>query len=196
LTFFDLEIPAMAPQKTVLITGCSDGGIGHGLAVVFQQRGYHVFATTRNPATMSKLKDLPNVTLLKLDVRDKADIKAAVEAVTSQSGGTLDYLVNNAGLGHYMPILDLDLDDAQRLFAINVWGPVAIVQAFAPLLIKSQGTVAFITSVAGYLNVPYLGDDGPSIGCFLKPRSNFVDRHLCCVEALSRDHCRDSPSRT
>jgi NAD(P)-dependent dehydrogenase (short-subunit alcohol dehydrogenase family) len=147
----------MTDKGTVLITGCSDDGIGYGLAVAFQKQGYHVFATARNPDKMSKLKDLVNVTLLTMDVTDKAQIDAAVENVRSETGGSLNYLVNNAGRNHFMPILDQDLDTARSLYETNVLGPIAVTQAFAPLLIQAQGMLVFITSIAGYLHVPYMG---------------------------------------
>ncbi|KAL3469076.1 hypothetical protein BJX99DRAFT_265526 [Aspergillus californicus] len=143
-------------RKTVLITGCSDDGIGSGLALSFQKRNYHVFATARNTAKMSKLKDLDHVTLLALDVCEKSDIKAAVDAVTEQTDGTLDVLVNNAGQANFMPILDQDIDVNKRLFETNVWGPLALTQSLAPLLIKARGTIAFISSIAGHLNLPYI----------------------------------------
>lgn len=147
----------MTDKGSALITGCSDDGIGYGLAVAFQQRGCHVFATARNPDKMSKLKDLENVTLLAMDVTDKAQIEAAVEKVRDQTGGSLNYLVNNAGRNHFMPILDQDLDAARELYETNVLGPIAVTQAFAPLLIQAKGMLAFITSIAGYLHVPYMG---------------------------------------
>ncbi|KAI2472276.1 hypothetical protein F4781DRAFT_9690 [Annulohypoxylon bovei var. microspora] len=83
---------------------------------------------------MSSLNGLSNVTLLTLDV-----VKSAVEAVTKQTGGTLDYLVSNAGRNHFMPILDEDPDTVRNLFEINLMGPIALTQAFAPLLIKAKG---------------------------------------------------------
>lgn len=55
----------MAP-RTVLITGCSDDGIGYGLALTFQRQGYQVFATTRNLDKVTKLNDLSNFTLLQI----------------------------------------------------------------------------------------------------------------------------------
>ncbi|KAL4900923.1 hypothetical protein BDW74DRAFT_182252 [Aspergillus multicolor] len=106
---------------------------------------------------MSKLRDLPDVTLLTLDVCNKDHLAAAVEAVSLHTGGKLDYLVNNAGRNHFMPILDEDLETTKKLYETNVWGPLALTQAFAPLLIRAHGTVAFITSIAGHLNVPHMG---------------------------------------
>ncbi|KAK9783957.1 hypothetical protein SCAR479_00516 [Seiridium cardinale] len=146
----------MAPES-VLITGCSDGGIGSALAIVFQQRGFHVFATARDVSKMSILSGLDDVTLLTLDVVKAADVKAAVKAVAKQTGGTLNYLVNNAGRNHFMPILDESIDVVKSVFDTNFFGPIAITQAFAPLLIKSKGVAVYITSVSGYLNIPYMG---------------------------------------
>ncbi|VUC30120.1 unnamed protein product [Clonostachys rosea] len=147
----------MVATKTVLITGCSDGGIGSALAVVLQQRGLHVFATARDPSKMTALKDLPNVTMLTLDVLKPDHIKDAVDIVMKQTGGTLDYLINNAGRNHFMPILDEDLDTVRKLFEVNFYGPLAITQTFAPLIIKAKGMAVFITSISGYVNVPFMG---------------------------------------
>ncbi|KAI0518489.1 hypothetical protein F5B22DRAFT_599388 [Xylaria bambusicola] len=147
----------MSSPKTVLITGCSNGGIGSALAITFQERGYHVFATARDPSKMRSLEGLSRVTLLTLDVVKPSDIQAAVEAVTKHTGGTLDCLVSNAGRNHFMPILDEDLEGTRRLFEINFLGPIALTQAFAPFLMKAKGTAVYITSTSGYVNIPYMG---------------------------------------
>lgn len=147
----------MTSRVTVLITGCSDGGIGSALALVLQKRGLHVFATARDPSKMSNLNGLSNITTLTLDVVNSADIRAAVELVTKQTGGTLNYLISNAGRNHFMPILDEDLNVVKNLFEVNFYGPLAITQAFAPLLIKAKGMAVYITSVSGYINVPFMG---------------------------------------
>ncbi|KAJ0120057.1 hypothetical protein J7T55_000910 [Diaporthe amygdali] len=147
----------MTSRVTVLITGCSDGGIGSALALALQKRGLHVFATARDPSKMSKLNDLSNITTLTLDVVNSADIRAAVELVTKQTGGTLNYLISNAGRNHFMTILDEDLDVVRNLFEVNFYGPLAVTQAFAPLLIKAKGMAVYITSVSGYINVPFMG---------------------------------------
>jgi 1-acylglycerone phosphate reductase len=147
----------MTSRKTVLITGCSDDGIGQGLALQFQRSGYHVFATARDVSKMLKLKELENVTLLELDVVKSSHITAAVEAVTKVTGGSLNYLISNAGRAHYMPILDENIDTVKDLFEINVFGPMVLTKAFAPLVIKAKGVIAFITSVLGYMNVPFIG---------------------------------------
>ncbi|RYP32535.1 hypothetical protein DL767_005147 [Monosporascus sp. MG133] len=147
----------MASRETVLITGCSNGGIGSALALLFQQRGFHVFATARDPSKMSNLNGLSNVTLLTLDVVKSAHIKAAVEAVAEKTGGTLNYFISNAGRNHFMPILDEDLETIRNIFEINFIAPIALTQAFSPLLIKAKGMAVYVTSISGYLNIPYMG---------------------------------------
>ncbi|KAI1262132.1 NAD(P)-binding protein [Xylariaceae sp. FL1019] len=147
----------MPTKGSVLITGCSDGGAGSALAMEFQARGYLVFASSRGLTTMSKLRDVPNVQLVQLDVTKKADIESALETIQTATGGTLTFLVNCAALNHYMPLLDESIDAAKSLFETNVWGVLAVTQAFTPLLMKAKGTAVFISSVSGYLNVPYQG---------------------------------------
>ncbi|KAI1326041.1 putative hydroxybutyrate dehydrogenase [Xylariaceae sp. FL0255] len=144
--------------KTVLITGCSDGGLGSSLALAFHQHGFHVFATARDPSRMGNLEQLSNnVTPLTMDVLKSDDIEAVAEKISQETGGTLDYLVNNAGRNHFMPVLDEDLSDTRELFAINLLAPIAVTQAFAPMLSKAKGTAVYIVSTVGHLNIPYMG---------------------------------------
>ncbi|KIV81457.1 hypothetical protein, variant [Exophiala sideris] len=142
-------------SKTVLITGCSAGGIGHALAVEFQRRGLTVFATARSTSKMSTLEKLPNMTLLPLDVTSPTSIAAAVDRVKAQTGGKLDYLINNSGRNIMGPALDADIEDAKEMFDVNFWGILRMVQAFAPLLIEAQGTIVNIGSIVGYLYKPF-----------------------------------------
>ncbi|CAK7200328.1 NADPH-dependent 1-acyl dihydroxyacetone phosphate reductase [Sporothrix eucalyptigena] len=149
-----------SPQKSALITGCSAGGIGHALAEAFQKQGLTVFATARSVSKMQALATLPNVTVLSLDVTSTASVTAAIAQVSQITGGRLDYLVNNAGQSGYMPALDVDVDDHDgpaspyRLFDVNFWGMLRMVQNCAPLLIETSGTVVNIGSVNGVVHPP------------------------------------------
>ncbi|KAH3912616.1 hypothetical protein HBI56_154650 [Parastagonospora nodorum] len=145
-------------MKSVLITGCSDGGIGSALALTFATRGLLVFASARSLSKMSELANLPNVHLLELDIVKPADIASAVSAVKKETGGTLDYLVNNAAQARYMPMLDETVEQAKELFELNVWSQLRMVQAFAPLLIEAKGCAVYISSVSGYVTqMPWMG---------------------------------------
>lgn len=147
--------------KKALITGCSEGGIGHALALEFSRRGVHVFATARTPSKMASLKDVTNITVLPMDVTSQVSIDAALTAIaTSKFGteGTLDYLVNNAGGQVVMPVLDLDMEVARQMYEVNFWGMLAVIKTFAPLVIKAEGTIANLSSIGASLYMPYLGE--------------------------------------
>lgn len=142
-------------MKSVLITGCSEGGIGSSLAEAFLERGLHVFATARDVSKMSHLKK-ENVTLLALDVTNPSQISAVLDAV-KKHGNTLDYLVNNSGRNFFMPTMDINIEDAKKMFDTNLWGALAIMQAFCPLIVAAKGTIINICSIAGHVNVPFMG---------------------------------------
>jgi 1-acylglycerone phosphate reductase len=145
-----------ALKKSVLITGCSAGGIGAGLADVFREKGYHVFATLRNPSKLpSTLSKASNVTPLTLDVLSPDSIANAVSDVTSHTGGRLDILINNSGQNLIRPALDVSLDEGRKLFDLNFWAPLAMIQAFAPLLIEARGCVVNHSSAAAYVPMPF-----------------------------------------
>lgn len=71
-----------SPKRTVLITGCSDGGLGAGLAIAFHEAGLHVYATARNPAKMRQLEALGIETII-LDVQSESSIAACVSKLSS-----------------------------------------------------------------------------------------------------------------
>lgn len=146
----------MPATKSILITGCSAEGIGAALALVLAQRGHHVFATARNIDKIPDgLKGLSNVTALPLDVADATSVTAAARAVT-ESGRGLDVLVNNAGVGYVLPVLDIDINAAQRLFDVNLWGPLRMIQVFADLLVASRGRIVNVSSSASVVNSPWV----------------------------------------
>lgn len=144
-------------MKSVLITGCSDGGIGSALAESFQKHGLHVFASARTISKMSNLSKLPHTTLLSLDVTSTSSIAAAFDTVKATTGGKLDYLVNNSGVSYIMDILDTDIKKAKEMFDVNFWGVIAVTQQFAPLVIAAKGTIVNNSSINSPLVVPYMG---------------------------------------
>jgi 1-acylglycerone phosphate reductase len=85
-------------KKSVLITGCSEGGIGDALAQEFHRKGLRVFATARDLTKIEHLKAM-SLEVLQLDVTSQESIRHAVEAVQKATGEKLDFLVNNAGAG-------------------------------------------------------------------------------------------------
>ena len=140
----------MSTKRSVLITGCSDGGTGSALAIEFCKAGLQVYATARNVGKMENLSPY-DVELLELDIESDASIAKCVERVEA-----IDILVNNAGAQYTMPISDISILDAKKVFDANVWGHIALVQAFIPLLLKSpKPIIANHTSVGSGVGIPF-----------------------------------------
>lgn len=168
----------MAKKRTVLITGCSANGIGAVLALTLAKQGHHIFATARNTSKIPpELKSLPNVSIVALDVSSTESVAEAAKAVEA-SGHALDVLVNNAGFGYTMPILDVDIHKAQDLYNANVWGVVRTVQAFAGQLIRSKGRIVNMSSVGAVVNTPWIG------------KTSLSSMAFCCFFTLAIKICR------
>lgn len=148
--------------KTILVTGCSAGGVGAALAIALATKGHYVFATARNLSKIPPaLVSLPTVTTLLLDVTCKTSIAtvatAVADATRARGNPGLDVLINNAGVGYTAPLLDTDLDLAQRVYDTNIWGPIRIIQSFADLLIKKKGRLVNMCSISSVLHMPWMG---------------------------------------
>lgn len=138
-----------SPIRTVLITGCSDGGLGAALAVAFHEAGLHVYATARSVTKMTQMTAL-GIQTMPLDVLSDVSIAACVSKVPS-----LDILVNNAGKSYSMPVSDISIPDAKRIFDLNVWAYIAVTQAFLPHLLKTKGMIVNQTSVTANTTIPF-----------------------------------------
>ncbi|OAG74506.1 short chain dehydrogenase/reductase [Gluconobacter japonicus] len=138
-------------MPTVLITGCSSG-FGLETAKLFLEKGWHVVATMRQP----KADILPasaNLTVLPLDVTDPDSISKAFE-----QAGTIDVLVNNAGIGAAVPIELIEPDTARLLFETNTLGTLATIQAILPRFRQSRsGTIINVTSTVTLKPLPLVG---------------------------------------
>jgi len=140
-------------KRSVLITGCSPGGIGHALSREFHSRGLHVIATARNKSTITDLENM-GMTTLSLEVTSSESIATARKEVEALTGGKLDILVNNAGRNYTIPALDVDLDEARATFETNLFAVIALTQSLIPFLIASKGLIINIGSVAAIM--PYV----------------------------------------
>ncbi|KAL2276385.1 hypothetical protein FJTKL_00976 [Diaporthe vaccinii] len=145
------------PPKTVLITGCSAGALGYALAEAFANKGYFVFATLRDPKKAISLSR-DTIQVLPLEVTSQESIDACFNHMRAATEGRgLDVLVNNAGVGYVMPLLDTSIEESKKLFEVNVWGVLSVTQKFAPLVIEAEGTVLNISSLAGAVRMAWQG---------------------------------------
>ena len=132
-------------NKTVLITG-ANRGIGRALVNEALRRGAkRVYAGTRGALEIND----DRVTPLPLDVTDVSQIQQAVAAV-----GSLDVLINNAGIAIYDDLSDVDV--IEKHLAVNFLGPLRMAQAFLALLKKSNGAIVNNLSMVGLAPLPII----------------------------------------
>jgi NAD(P)-dependent dehydrogenase (short-subunit alcohol dehydrogenase family) len=134
--------------EIVVVTGASTG-IGAATARELARRGFHVFAGVRRGTDADALR-ATNLEPVMLDITNEAEIAALATHITDDPARRpLRALINNAGIGVNAPVEALPLSEWRRLFDINLFGHVAMMQALLPALIESRGTVVNISSVGG-----------------------------------------------
>lgn len=140
-------------MKTIFITGASSG-IGLNTAVLFQQRGWNVIATMRNPADSHGLDKLSNVEILSCDVTNVESIRAAVERGIERFG-SIDVLVNNAGYYLVGPLETATSEQIQRQLNTNLLGAIETTKAILPYFrTKKSGIIINLSSIAGIVSIP------------------------------------------
>ena len=139
-------------SKVVLITGGSSG-IGKSIGEFLHQKGFVVYGTSRNPEKITN-SIFP---LVALDVRDKQSIVKCVDEVIQKSG-RLDIVINNAGVGITGPIEEIPTEEIRNNFETNLFGPIEVMKAVLPQMREQKsGLIINITSIAGYMGLPYRG---------------------------------------
>jgi short-subunit dehydrogenase len=137
-------------SKVVLITGGSSG-IGRSIGNLLHQKGYIVYGTSRNPDTV-----IDSVfPLLSLDVCKTETIQEAINKIIVMSG-SIDIVINNAGVGITGPLEEIPSHEIKNNFETNFFGPIAVMKAVLPQMrLQKSGLIINITSIAGYMGLPY-----------------------------------------
>ena len=162
----------MSDQKTAIITGAA-GGIGSGLVEGFLAAGYNVVATSLN--TSRSLTASPTLVLVDGDI-GKPETAARVAAAALQHFGTIDVLVNNAGIFRVKPFIDFTTEDLDALVSINLRGFLYITQlAVKQMLQQKSGNVVTIT--AALADQPIAGQNA-SVSMMTKGGLNTITRSL------------------
>ncbi len=135
-------------SKTVLITGASSG-MGYATALFLASQGYHVYAGSRTP---NKLKKIPNVSPLFLDITDIKSIQQTIQEITH-----IDILINNAGYGLISSVEEVTEAQMQAQFDINVFGLLRVCKAIIPMMRQQKsGIIINISSFLGKIGLPLL----------------------------------------
>lgn len=145
----------MTDAKTFLITGVSSG-LGRAFAAGALAAGHRVIGTVRRAEDAAAFADgAPGRAFpLRLDVTDTAAVPGAVAEAEGRAG-PVDVLVNNAGYGHEGVLEESAMEDLQRQFAANVFGPVAMIKAVLPGMRERRcGHIVNVTSMGGFITMP------------------------------------------
>lgn len=143
----------------VLVTGTSTG-IGRTTALELDRLGFSVFASVRNEQDAQALcsEASERLTPVLMDVTDQSSIDRTKEQISHAVGDAgLAGLVNNAGVGFVSPLEFIPLSELRWMFEVNVFGLLAVTQAFLPLLRQGGGRLVNISSTASVFVAPFHG---------------------------------------
>jgi NAD(P)-dependent dehydrogenase (short-subunit alcohol dehydrogenase family) len=155
--------------KSILITGAASG-FGRLGAEHYARLGARVFASMRNlprpeAAELEKLAADEGLAIevVEIDVMSDASVEAGVAAVLAKTGGTLDVLINNAGIGLGGPMEVQDMEATKLLFETNVFGPHRMARAVLPAMrAAKKGQIFQVSSQLGRVIIPGLGHYSPT----------------------------------
>lgn len=144
-------------DKVVIITG-STSGIGKALAYEFASRGARLVISGRNNEKLMEIsEDLVKAGIrvlpVKADVSSEEDCRNLI-LKTVEHYGTIDVLINNAGISMRALFEQVDLAVLRKLMDTNFWGTVYCTKFALPYLLKSRGSLVGISSVAGFKGLP------------------------------------------
>jgi short-subunit dehydrogenase len=140
--------------RTALVTGASSG-IGRATAQLLLDRGHRVIGTSRNPAKIPADERLEGVAYRALDLTDLHAIEGFVAALGAE-GFRIDIVVNNAGESQSGPLEDLPIGALERLFRLNVLGPVHLTQLLLPgMRVRGYGRIVMVGSMLASFPLAY-----------------------------------------
>ncbi|AIW19080.1 SDR family oxidoreductase [Vibrio coralliilyticus] len=146
--------------QTVLITGVNSG-FGYLTANTLSDNGYTVIGTMRDPqgrnASIANEFAAKGVMIVDIDVTDDESVTRGVQHALEKTG-TIDILINNAGVGTLGWQESFTIDDFKKVFDINVFGVQRLTRAVLPYMKKQQqGTLIQVSSILGKFVLPFLG---------------------------------------
>lgn len=142
--------------KTVLISGASSG-IGRDCALSLADAGFKVIAGVRNEQAAKTLEQEASGQLetVFLDIADNNSVESARTTIRSEN---LFAIVNNAGIAMLGPLEFMPIEKIRRQFEVNLFGHIAVTQAFLPLLRQTNGSrIINMSSISGFVAFPYYG---------------------------------------
>lgn len=138
-------------SKVILITGTSSG-FGKSIAEKLHSSGFIVIGTSRNASSINS-----EFNTLNLDINNYEEAKEIVSQIIRKYG-KIDILINNAGINITGPLELINIDDVKKVFNTNFFSQLNLIQNVLPYMRSNKsGLIINITSIAGYLGLPYWG---------------------------------------
>ncbi len=141
-------------QKLVVVSGAATG-LGAALARELARQGFHVLAGVRREQDADAIR-AAGIEPVLLDITEPEQV-AALAARVARDARPLHALVNNAGIQVNGPVETLPMAQWRRVFEVNLFGHVAVVQVLLPALLRSGGRVINVSSIGGRLAMPTYG---------------------------------------
>ena len=138
-------------NKNIIVTGAS-GGIGNAIIKKLNEAGANILASGTRIEKLEELKDnFKKIKILKFDISQSDKIEEFIENATSELGGSLDGIVNNAGITHDNLAIRMSLDEWQKVININLTSTFLMSKfAIKKMLKNKSGKIVNITSVVGH----------------------------------------------
>jgi NAD(P)-dependent dehydrogenase (short-subunit alcohol dehydrogenase family) len=146
-------------SRSAAITGAG-GGLGREVALGLAKKGYRVFGIARKDEEVAEVEAASGgaVQMAICDVTDEAAINAWAQRVSAALGADgLDLLVSNAGILTVGPLETIPLDVVRHAFEVNVFGSLAVINAFLPALRAARGRIIQVGSMTGSFALPFAG---------------------------------------
>jgi len=140
-------------SKVVLITGASSG-FGEAIAVYLSRQGYKVYGTSRKSGTKCSSRSYE---MIAMDVQNQVSVQEAIDQIVAQEG-TIDVLINNAGISVISPLEETPLDMVDDIMNTNLYGVLRVCQAVLPVMRhQNSGLIINISSIGGLIGLPFRG---------------------------------------
>jgi 2-keto-3-deoxy-L-fuconate dehydrogenase len=174
-------------NKTALITG-GGSGIGRAIAILFAKQGAHVYILDMDEVGSQStadeiIHDDGKADFKKCNVALQADVKQTIENIISSSG-SIDILINNAGIAHVGNAESTEESDFDRLIQVNVKGMYNCLHEVIPNMKKKGGSIINMASVAATVGIPdrfaYSMTKGAVIGMTLSVAKDYIHHHIRC----------------
>ena len=174
----------MTSKKTVVVTGASQG-IGAAVVQAFLNRGYDVVATSLS-FSQARFSPLPNLALVEGDISQAATAEKIAQTAITRFG-SIDHVVNNAGIFSVKPFIDYTIDEFRRFVSVNLEGFIFITQLAVKQML-SQGTGGSVTTITAALADHPIAGSPASIPMITKGGLNAIT--LSLASEYATDHIR------